>query len=69
MSRDHVQSAQRPTGGGEAPTDGVTAVPATALTPPEGAAEAPFLELLARGASVDAYEQPVLLARAEGQPS
>ncbi|MFI9345266.1 helix-turn-helix domain-containing protein [Streptomyces sp. NPDC052773] len=69
MSRDHVQSAQRPAGGGEAPADGVTAVPATALTPPEGAAEAPFLELLARGASVDAYEQPVLLARAEGQPS
>ncbi|MCW7946844.1 diguanylate phosphodiesterase [Streptomyces hygroscopicus] len=29
-------------------------------------AEAPFLELLARGASADAYEQPVLLARAEG---
>ncbi|MFE9994672.1 helix-turn-helix domain-containing protein [Streptomyces avermitilis] len=28
--------------------------------------EAPFLELLARGASADAYEQPVLLARAEG---
>jgi len=31
-------------------------------------AEAPFLELLARGASADAYEQPVLLARAEGRP-
>ncbi|MER6012272.1 helix-turn-helix domain-containing protein [Streptomyces bluensis] len=31
-------------------------------------AETPFLELLARGASVDAYEQPVLLARAEGRP-
>ncbi|MGW1895419.1 helix-turn-helix domain-containing protein [Streptomyces sp. NPDC002004] len=30
-------------------------------------AEAPFLELLARGASADAYEQPVLLARADGQ--
>lgn len=29
-------------------------------------AEAPFLELLARRASADAYEQPVLLARAEG---
>lgn len=28
--------------------------------------ETPFLELLARGASADAYEQPVLLARAEG---
>jgi GAF domain-containing protein/sugar diacid utilization regulator len=32
-------------------------------------AEAPFLELLARGASADAYEQPVLLARAEGLPA
>lgn len=31
-------------------------------------AEAPFLELLARGASADAYERPVLLARAEGLP-
>ncbi|MER5397433.1 GAF domain-containing protein [Streptomyces sp. NPDC002599] len=31
-------------------------------------AEAPFLELLARGATADAYEQPVLLARAEGLP-
>ncbi len=30
--------------------------------------EAPFLELLARGASAEAYEQPVLLARAEGLP-
>ncbi|MER6127905.1 GAF domain-containing protein, partial [Streptomyces sp. NPDC001795] len=46
MSRDHVQSAERPGTG----------------------AEAPFLELLARGASADAYEQPVLLARAEGLP-
>lgn len=47
MSRDHVQSAERPGTG----------------------AEAPFLELLARGASADAYEQPVLLARAEGLPA
>ncbi|WP_406165629.1 helix-turn-helix domain-containing protein [Streptomyces sp. NBC_00996] len=46
MSRDHVQSAERPA----------------------DSAEAPFLELLARGASADAYEQPVLLARAEGRP-
>ncbi|MET9441810.1 GAF domain-containing protein [Streptomyces sp. NPDC006610] len=53
MSRDHVQSTERP---GEGP-------PA-----PPGAAETPFLELLARGASADAYEQPVLLARAEGRP-
>lgn len=36
---------------------------------PDGGAEAPFLELLARGASADAYEQPVLRARAEGQPA
>ncbi|MFK4106189.1 helix-turn-helix domain-containing protein [Streptomyces sp. NPDC019531] len=36
---------------------------------PVGSAEAPFLELLARGASADAYEQPVLVARAEGEPA
>ncbi|MFI7385443.1 helix-turn-helix domain-containing protein [Streptomyces sp. NPDC049813] len=35
---------------------------------PAGDAQAPYLELLARGASADAYEQPVLLARAEGAP-
>jgi len=34
-----------------------------------GSTEAPFLELLARGASADAYEQPVLVARAEGRPA
>ncbi|MFC8431226.1 helix-turn-helix domain-containing protein [Streptomyces sp. NPDC057253] len=34
-----------------------------------GSAEAPFLALLARGASADAYEQPVLVARAEGRPA
>ncbi|MFJ9037371.1 helix-turn-helix domain-containing protein [Streptomyces sp. NPDC102406] len=34
--------------------------------PATDGAQAPFLELLARGASADAYEQPVLLARAEG---
>ncbi|MFJ9101919.1 helix-turn-helix domain-containing protein [Streptomyces sp. NPDC102405] len=34
-----------------------------------GSAEAPFLELLARGASAEAYEQPVLIARAEGRPT
>lgn len=34
-----------------------------------GSAEAPFLELLARGASAEAYEQPVLIARAEGRPA
>ncbi|MFC9678491.1 helix-turn-helix domain-containing protein [Streptomyces sp. NPDC056948] len=52
MSSDHVQSAERSAGAAEAP-------PADA--------ETPFLELLARGASADAYEQPVLLARAEGR--
>ncbi|GGX03034.1 cyclic diguanylate phosphodiesterase [Streptomyces lomondensis] len=54
MSSDHVQSAERFAGAAEAP-------PASA--------ETPFLELLARGASADAYEQPVLLARAEGRPA
>ncbi|MER6418028.1 GAF domain-containing protein [Streptomyces sp. NPDC001137] len=53
MSRDHVQSAER------------TEAEAMALT----GAETPFLQLLARGASADAYEQPVLLARAEGRPA
>ena len=33
---------------------------------PAGSADAPFLELLARGASAEAYERPVLVARAEG---
>jgi sugar diacid utilization regulator len=54
MSRDHVQSAERP-------TDDGAALPSSA--------ETPFLDLLARGASADAYEQPVLLARAEGRPA
>ncbi|MFF8943467.1 helix-turn-helix domain-containing protein [Streptomyces sp. NPDC014864] len=64
MSSDHVRSAGRPANGTGAPagpadvTSGVTA----------DGAEAPFLELLARGASAEAYEQPVLLARAEGRP-
>ncbi|MET7475683.1 GAF domain-containing protein [Streptomyces sp. NPDC005648] len=53
MSRDHLQSAERPD----------TVAPSATPT----GAETPFLELLARGASVDAYEQPVLLARAEGR--
>ncbi len=59
MSRDHAQSAERPVHHAAAP------VPPAA---PAGA-ETPFLELLARGASADAYEQPVLLARAEGGPA
>ncbi|MEU8031352.1 GAF domain-containing protein [Streptomyces sp. NPDC049099] len=36
---------------------------------PNGSAEAAYLELLARDASPEAYEQPVLLARAEGRPA
>ncbi len=36
---------------------------------PAASAETPYLELLARGASAEAYEQPVLLARAEGRPA
>ncbi|MFI8189317.1 helix-turn-helix domain-containing protein [Streptomyces sp. NPDC085946] len=55
MSRDQVQSAERTAEG-----PGAGAVP--------GSGETPFLELLATGASADAYEQPVLVARAEGQP-
>ncbi|MEW1776993.1 GAF domain-containing protein [Streptomyces sp. NPDC086777] len=60
MSRDHVQSARRPAPapaagvldpGGEAPWD----------------AEPAYLDLLARGASAEAYEQPVLIARAENR--
>ncbi|MGX1882883.1 helix-turn-helix domain-containing protein [Streptomyces sp. NPDC055287] len=31
--------------------------------------EVPYLELLARGAAADAYERPVLVARADGAPS
>nr|WSY56997.1 GAF domain-containing protein [Streptomyces sp. NBC_00886] len=54
MSSDHVQSAER------------SAIVTGAVAQPNSA-EAPFLELLARGASADAYEQPVLLARAEGR--
>ncbi|MFJ3442291.1 helix-turn-helix domain-containing protein [Streptomyces sp. NPDC086081] len=53
MSSDHVQQAERSAGPGQRPAS----------------AETPYLELLARGASADAYEQPVLLARAEGRPA
>ncbi|MGW3989396.1 helix-turn-helix domain-containing protein [Streptomyces sp. NPDC004830] len=61
-----------PAGDAERPTR-AGARPAPAALPPGGAqpsparAETPFLELLARGASADAYEQPELLARAEGR--
>ncbi|MET8945132.1 GAF domain-containing protein [Streptomyces sp. NPDC004542] len=61
MSRDHVQSAERPATAAGAP--------AGAAAPPDDGTQAPFLELLARGASANAYEQPVLLARAEGRPA
>ncbi|MEV6481702.1 GAF domain-containing protein [Streptomyces sp. NPDC051576] len=56
MSSDHVQSAER-------------SATVTGAGARSSSAEAPFLELLARGASADAYEQPVLLARAEGRPA
>ncbi|MFC8868971.1 helix-turn-helix domain-containing protein [Streptomyces sp. NPDC057148] len=62
MSRDHVQSAERPAHAAAAPAG---AAPQPAPAP----VETPFLELLARGASADAYEQPVLLARAESVPA
>ncbi|KQX64095.1 MULTISPECIES: GAF domain-containing protein [unclassified Streptomyces] len=39
---------------------------ATAAPGPAYDADAPFLELLARGAAAEAYDRPVLLARAEG---
>ncbi|MFE1012200.1 helix-turn-helix domain-containing protein [Streptomyces sp. NPDC058794] len=62
MSRDHVQSAERH-------AHDVAAPAGAAARPAPAAVETPFLELLARGASADAYEQPVLLARAEGGPA
>ncbi|MFE7975552.1 helix-turn-helix domain-containing protein [Streptomyces shenzhenensis] len=61
MSRDHLHSTGRP-----ATTAGL---PAGAAGPPDGDAGTPFLDLLARGAPAEAYEQPVLLARAEGRPA
>ncbi|MFJ9562193.1 helix-turn-helix domain-containing protein [Streptomyces fuscichromogenes] len=61
MSRNHVQSARRPA---PAPAAGVLDPGAEA----PGGAEPVYLELLARGASAEAYEQPVLLARAENRP-
>ncbi|MGW5197563.1 helix-turn-helix domain-containing protein [Streptomyces spiralis] len=73
MSTDHVQSADRPTAGA-APPPGTGALPHGSDGTPCGEgigchAGAPFLELLARGAPADAYEQPVLRARAEGRPA
>jgi sugar diacid utilization regulator len=74
MSRDHVQAAERSATGAGAPAEHTAATgPVPGGAPfadgTEAAAEAPFLELLARGASVEAYEQPVLRARAEGRPA
>ncbi|MBJ6618330.1 helix-turn-helix domain-containing protein [Streptomyces sp. DHE17-7] len=62
MSRDHVQSAERS-------ADDAPAPPGAAARRTPAAVETPFLDLLARGASADAYEQPVLVARAEGAPA
>ncbi len=62
MSRDHVQSAERS-------ADDAPAPPSAAARRTPAAVETPFLDLLARGASADAYEQPVLVARAEGAPA
>ncbi|MCH0562338.1 MULTISPECIES: helix-turn-helix domain-containing protein [unclassified Streptomyces] len=53
MPREHIPSPQRS---------------ASSAGAPPGSAETPFLELLTRGAAADAYEQPVLRARADGQP-
>ncbi|MFF8032890.1 helix-turn-helix domain-containing protein [Streptomyces sp. NPDC016626] len=64
MSRDHLRSAER---NAPAPAGAPGRAPSGAR-PRSGSAETPYLELLARGASADAYEQPVLLARAEGLP-
>ncbi|MEU6607012.1 GAF domain-containing protein [Streptomyces shenzhenensis] len=61
MSRHHLHSTGRPA---------ITAgLPAGAAGPPDGDAGTPFLDLLARDAPAEAYEQPVLLARAEGRPA
>ncbi|MEV6612308.1 GAF domain-containing protein [Streptomyces sp. NPDC051051] len=72
MSRDHVEPVERSVSDAEAAAHGAEAgpgVPAAAGVPDgPGDAETPFLELLARGASAEAYDRPVLLARAEGLP-
>ncbi|MEU0058454.1 helix-turn-helix domain-containing protein [Streptomyces sp. NPDC006334] len=85
MSRDHVEPIERSVTDAESAVDAVSATgaePEAAAPGPSGAAapasaapgaaecvEAPFLELLARGAAAEAYERPVLLARAEGHPA
>ncbi|MEU2424389.1 GAF domain-containing protein [Streptomyces sp. NPDC007851] len=60
MSCDHVQSA-----GPATPAAALDTLDRDAEEP--GAAELSYLELLARGASAEAYEQPVLTARAAGR--
>ncbi|MGW5126825.1 helix-turn-helix domain-containing protein [Streptomyces sp. NPDC004069] len=50
-------------------SDHVQSTRRPAARTPAGSAETRFLELLARGAPTAAYEQPVLLARAEGRPA
>ncbi|MFF3500332.1 helix-turn-helix domain-containing protein [Streptomyces sp. NPDC003247] len=62
MSRDHLEPAERSVSDAQAPRSAEAAPGA-----PDGV-EAPFLALLARGAPAEAYERPVLLARAEGLP-
>ncbi|MEU6476915.1 GAF domain-containing protein [Streptomyces sp. NPDC047017] len=65
MSSDHTEPA-----GHSATANGTPAAPGAPPGTPWGDAPGvPFLELLARGAPAAAYEQPVLLARAEGRPA
>ncbi|MFI6033325.1 helix-turn-helix domain-containing protein [Streptomyces sp. NPDC051315] len=63
MSRDHVEPVERSVSDAEAPVR-VEATPGA-----HDGAETPYLELLARGAAAEAYERPVLRARAEGRPA
>jgi sugar diacid utilization regulator len=63
MSRDHVEPVERSLTDAAAPA-GAAAAPGAL-----DGADAPYLELLARGAAAEAYERPVLLARAEGLPA
>jgi sugar diacid utilization regulator len=72
MPRDHVQHVERSAHGAGAQVGDAGSAPAVppardAGPEPAPAVETPFLELLARGASAEAYEQPVLVARAEGR--
>ncbi|MFC9909945.1 helix-turn-helix domain-containing protein [Streptomyces sp. NPDC127197] len=67
MSRDHVHSAER--ADADPPPNSSTASASGSAAAPESSAEAPFLELLARGASADAFEEPLLRARTEGRPA